>query len=73
MGPVADSYINYYGSQCFGPSSWCSETGLGGRVPAVDPDDELTCEARDAYYGCGSGDSLLTITIGGNRLAACGY
>ena len=73
VGPVADSYINYYGSQCFGPSSWCSETGLGGRVPAVDPDDELTCEARDAYYGCGSGDSLLTITIGGNRLAACGY
>jgi N-acetylneuraminic acid mutarotase len=72
-GPFADSYVNYYGSFCFGPYSWCSEVGLGGRAPVSDPDDELTCEARDAYYGCGDGTWSLTLTVGGSRAAACGF
>jgi N-acetylneuraminic acid mutarotase len=72
-GPVADTYVNYYGAQCFGPYSWCSEVGLGGRAPTIDPDDELACEARDPWYGCGAGDVRLTIVVGAGRLAVCGF
>jgi len=72
-GPLADNYVNYYGSSCFGMNSWCSEVGLGGRAPTVNPADELTCEARDAFFGCGLGQWVLTIQIGPDRMSTCGF
>jgi N-acetylneuraminic acid mutarotase len=73
VGPVADTFVNYYGTSCFGPNSWCSEVGLGGHAPTVNPADELTCEARDAFTGCGWGQWGLTIRIGHDRESACGF
>lgn len=73
IGPLVDNNVNYYGSQCFGAYSWCSETGLAGRGPTVDPNHVVLCEARDAFYGCGDGTWTLSISVGVDRLAACGF
>jgi len=73
IGPSPDYSVNYYGSRCFGVGSWCSEVGVGGRAPSVDPGNENACEARDAYYGCGDGSWTLELSYGPDRVAVCGF
>ena len=73
IGPEVAGLINYYGSQCFGAYSWCSEVGLSGHAPTVDPGDAALCEARDAFSGCGDPTWTLSISVGTSRWEACGF
>jgi hypothetical protein len=73
IGPVADSFENYFGDQCFGQYSWCSEVLLENRSIAIHPGDAAVCEASDLVDGCGSGDVVLSIVIAPNRTSACGF
>ena len=72
-GPFPDARLNFYGSSCVGPYSWCSQVTLAGRAPTLDPASTGICEAFDFQFGCAAGDHTVTITIGMDRLAACGF
>jgi len=72
-GPDEGLYDNLYGEACFRPWVWCSEVDLGwGRSLGIDPVDVGYCEAHD-NLACGYGNWTLAITIGVDRLSACGF
>jgi hypothetical protein len=73
VGPEVDAYSNYYGTYCGGAYAWCSQYGFASRAPTLDPSQTGVCEAYDLLYGCLGGDTAVTITIGVDRLSACGF
>ena len=66
---------NFYGDDCFGPWSWCSEYGLNGLHLLVNPADTSGCEIIDesAPSYCSPGTWQLRIRIAQDRAAACGF
>jgi hypothetical protein len=72
LGPTTASYPNYYGEACLGPYAWCPEYLLGDRGIVVWPSDSGDCEVLNIGSGCGAG-LTLTLWLGRDRLAACGF
>jgi hypothetical protein len=72
IGPDTASYDNFFGDDCVGPYSWCTEYGLAGHVPAITPDDPGPCEVFDNIT-CSDGTWSVTIEIGASRLNVCGF
>jgi len=72
-GPDTAGYMNFFGSDCGSAGAWCSESGLGGLGLDIMPAETNTCEALDEAYGCGNGVWRLTIRVGVDRAAACGF
>lgn len=70
--PDVAGYDNLFGADCAGGYSWCSESGLGGHVPGVAPEEAGICEVFDGLT-CGDGTWTIGITIGHDRLAARGF
>ena len=73
VGPFADETQSFYGLECISPYAWCPELGLGDRGIVVDPGHSGECEAWDFIYGCGGRVFTLTLTLGVDRLSACGF
>jgi N-acetylneuraminic acid mutarotase len=70
---VTDTAFNVYGASCYGPWSWCSEYAYAGRSLLVNPADAASCEAADTLLGCVGGGAQVVITVGADRLSACGF
>jgi hypothetical protein len=68
--PISTPYPNHFGSACYLPYSWCGELGLNQKGLGVSPASPGLCEAFELGTGCGG---QLTITIGHDRLTACGF
>ena len=71
QGPFTSGNENWYGDDCVGPYSWCSEVGLGGRIPGVAPAETGICEVFENLT-CGGPASRITISVGDNFAWACG-
>jgi N-acetylneuraminic acid mutarotase len=72
IGPDSAGYDNLFGDDCAGTYSWCSEAGLGGHIPGIAPAEPAVCEAFDDI-DCSDGTWTLSIKVGVNRVAACGF
>jgi len=72
IGPDTSAYENLFGDDCAGAYSWCSEAGLGAHLPGIAPAEPGVCEAFD-NIDCGDGTWTLSIRVGVNRAAACGF
>ena len=72
-GPLNDPLDNHFGAACNGAYSWCSEDGLAGLALGIAPGDAGICEAFDGV-DCGFGLPWhFAITVGTDRLSACGF
>jgi len=71
VGPLTGAHENWYGDDCAGPYSWCSEVGLGGRIPGIAPAETSVCEVFEDI-ACGDGTSSILIMVGEDRLWGCG-
>lgn len=71
VGPLTDPHENLYGTGCELEYYWCSEVELDGRFAGVGPAETGICEAFDNT--CGDGTTSLSITVGSDRQAACGF
>ncbi|HET6372851.1 MAG TPA: putative metal-binding motif-containing protein, partial [Candidatus Polarisedimenticolia bacterium] len=76
VGAGTATFSNTFGESCLGllhgSYSWCSEQGLGGRYLSIGPGFTNNCEAQSSG-GCGTGSTVLTITVGPSRVATCGF
>ena len=72
IGPDRAGYDNLFGDDCAGAFSWCSEVGLGGHIPGFAPAESGVCEAFDDI-DCSDGTWTLSVRVGVNRTAACGF
>lgn len=67
-GAYYQGYTNYFGWSCNGTAySWCSEWGFGGLNLGVAP-NEYNYESLPTSWS-----SVVTISVGNSRLAACGF
>ncbi len=71
-GALTDPHENLYGSACELEYYWCAEVDLDGHFAGVGPVESGICEAFDGL-GCGDGTMALSITVGRDRQAACGF
>jgi len=72
-GPQPTFDESVFGDQCSGPYSWCPELELTERNIVVAPGDGAQCEAQDLPSGCGDGTWVLAVSIGADRMTACGF
>jgi len=72
-GPLATLNDSYFGDQCLGAYSWCPEVLLSDHNLAASPGDGATCEARELLAGCGDGTWVFAVSVGPDRMTACGF
>jgi len=72
-GPLSTFNDSYFGNQCLGAYSWCPEVLLTDRAAVVAPSEGAACEAQDLTLGCGDGTWVFTVSIGPERMTACGF
>ena len=70
--PVTTGQNNWFGDSCTGAWSWCPEAGLGGHTLGIAPGEPSICELFDDIE-CSDGTWGMTVRIGVDRLAACGF
>lgn len=70
--PFAGARPNYFGDECFGPYSWCTNWGLqeGTLYLAHVPSAEGGLEVYDDGFALGS---TLTLRVGSDRTGVCGF
>jgi len=71
QGPSTSGNENWYGDDCVGSYSWCSEVGLGGRIPGVAPAETGVCEVFETLT-CGGPASRISIAVGDSFPWGCG-
>jgi hypothetical protein len=71
-GPITSGFTNYFGVNCnSGRYDWCSEWGLGSRFLMLTPSSS-GWESFTPNDAAPSG-SVITVTVGPSRAAACGF
>ena len=73
LGPDTVARTNTYGDLCSSSYSWCLEPTLSGVEIVVLPDVTGQCELQLAGASCNADNWMLTIQVGLDRLAACGF
>ncbi len=71
-GPFDISSVNFFGTSCSAPYSWCTEWGFGDLFLWIDPAATTTCELSNDSLGCGNG-GRLRIRVGPTRITTCGF
>lgn len=75
VGPITESFGNYFSVGCDTSYSWCIEANMGGMVMMTSPVDETFSEGYSYPAGClaGTETCVLTIRVEQTRQAACGF
>jgi len=72
-GPDTSAGTNWYGASCSSPFAWCTEIAPSGFGLVVAPDLTALCEVEVTPGACSDGTWEMTIRVGVDRLATCGF